>query len=112
MKLPNESPIYEFMLKNKTSDIETKRKALFSGGMTVLNNELESVLKNIAKTYKDQLSVNALNAVADGSITLFYATDMANALPSYMPFIKYKTKDGKAKMSIDLTPHEIGRAHG
>ena len=102
MKLVNDSMVYKYMLKDKESVINTYRLELIKGGMINLNAELAPQLANIKKIYNDVLTIKALEAVANGTIILFSAKNPKHCMPSYMPFIKYKSGD-KTFLAVDLT---------
>lgn len=102
MKLVNDSMVYKYMLKDKESVLNTYRLELIKGGMINLNTEFAPQLANIKKIYNDVLTIKALEAVANGSIILFSAKNPRHCMPSYMPFIKYKSGD-KQYVAVDLT---------
>lgn len=102
MKLVNDSMVYKYMLKDKESVLNTYRLELIKGGMINLNAELAPQLANIKKIYNDVLTIKALEAVANGTIILFSAKNPKHCMPSYMPFIKYKSGD-KTFLAVDLT---------
>lgn len=102
MKLVNDSMVYKYMIKDKESVLNTYRLELIKGGMTNLNSELTAQLANIKKIYTDVLTTKALEAVASGNIILFSAKNPKHCMPSYMPFIKYKSGD-KPYVAVDLT---------
>lgn len=104
MKLVNDSTVYKFMLKDKESTLNTYRNEIVNGGMHILNADLAIPLANMKKIYRDRLTQLAVDAVASGKITLYAAKDPKHCMPSYMPFIKYKTGDGP-QMAVDLTAH-------
>jgi hypothetical protein len=102
MKLVNDSMVYKYMLKDKESVLNTYRLELIKGGMINLNAEFAAQLANIKKIYNDALTIKAVDAVANGTIILFAARNPRHCMPSYMPFIKYKSGD-KQYVAIDLT---------
>lgn len=102
MKSVNDSMVYKFMLKDKESVLNTYRLELLKNGMINLNADFAQQLANIKKIYNDQLTNKAVDAVGDGSIILCAARNPKHCMPSYMPFIKYKSGD-KQYVVVDLT---------
>lgn len=102
MKLVNDSMVYQYMLKDKESVLNTYRLELLKGGMINLNAEFAQQLANIKKIYTDVLTTKAVDAVANGSVILFAARNPKHCMPSFMPFIKYKNGD-KQFVAVDLT---------
>lgn len=104
MKLVNESSIYKAITKDKEAELNIIKRNLVSGGMLDLKSLLLYKLEEIRKTRSGKLTELALNDVMNGNIILFSAKDRSANMPSYMPFIKYKTSAG-SKIAVDLTTH-------
>jgi hypothetical protein len=102
VKLVNDSMVYQYMLKDKESVLNTYRLELLKGGMINLNTEFAQQLANIKKIYTDVLTTKAVDAVINGSVILFAARNPKHCMPSFMPFIKYKNGD-KQFVAVDLT---------
>ena len=91
MKLVNESTIYRAILKDKQAELDSAKRALLSGGMKDLKLLLSHKFEEIRKSKSGKLTELALNEVARGNIIIFVAKDATKGMPSYMPFIKFKT---------------------
>ena len=104
MKLVNESSIYKAILKDKQAELDSAKRALLSGGMKDLRLLLAHKFEEIKKSKSGKLTELALNKVAKGDIIIFVAKDATKGMPSYMPFIKFKTSNG-TKIAVDVTPH-------
>lgn len=104
MKLVNESTIYKAILKNREAELDSTKRSLLSGGMKDLRLLLSHKFEEIKKSKSGKLTELALNEVAKGNIIIFVASDPTKSMPSYMPFIKFKTSNG-TKIAVDVTPH-------
>lgn len=104
MKLVNESSIYKAITKDKEAELNNIKRNLVSGGMIDLKPLLLYKFEEIRKTRSGKLTELALNEVMNGNIIVFSAKDRAANMPSYMPFIKFKTSTG-SKIAVDLTTH-------
>ena len=94
--------VYQYMLKDKESSLNTYRLELLKGGMINLNADFAQQLANIKKIYTDVLTTKAVDAVTNGDIILFAARNPRHCMPSFMPFIKYKAGE-KQYVAVDLT---------
>lgn len=92
------------MFKDKESTVNTYRTEIINGGMHILNADLAVQLANIKKIYRDTLTQKAVDAVVNGDILIFSAKNEKHCMPSYMPFLKYKTGNDM-KLAIDVTVH-------
>lgn len=99
MKDVHESEV--FKLLDKKGNIRAKCINNLSKTMVDLGPHMEDQFKVIARIFKDQLTVKAIEAVHNKSLILYY-TPTTDRLPVYYPFIKLK-KDGKPVIAVDLS---------
>lgn len=103
MKLIQESDIYGFIQGGHADTMNKHIADLISKGMKVVTKEIDYNLRTVEKAFKDPLTTEALNAVMSGKIQPFVAIKPTDAMPMYMPFIKYTTSTGETRVAIDLT---------
>lgn len=103
MKLIQESDIYGFIQGGHADTMNKHIADLISKGMKVITKEIDYNLRTVEKAFKDPLTTEALNAVMSGKIQPFVAIKPTDAMPMYMPFIKYTTSTGETRVAIDLT---------
>ena len=103
MKLIQESDIYGFIQGGHADTMNKQIADLISKGMKICTKEIDYNIRTVEKAFKDPLTVEAINAVMAGTIVPFVALNPTNAMPMYMPFIKYTTSNGDTKVAIDLT---------
>ena len=104
MKYVQETTIYKFINNGKEDQLNKQISELLSKDMIVLNSEFETEFKTIKRNYGDAITNAALNKIASGELIIFCTNNLKNAMPSYMPFIKYK-RGGKTFIAIDVTKY-------
>ena len=104
MKYVQETTIYKFVNNGKEEQLNKQISELLSKDMIVLNNEFETEIKTIKRNYGDAITNATLNKIASGELIIFCTNNLKNAMPAYMPFIKYK-RAGKTFVAIDVTKY-------
>ena len=103
MKLIQETDIYSFITNTNENVMNQRIATLINKGTRNITPEIDYNLRTIEKAFKDPLTIEALNAVRNGDIQPVIAYDVKQAMPMYMPFIKYTSTNGITKVMIDLT---------
>ena len=102
MKLIQDTDIFSYMNGGKEAILNKQIANLISTGMKVVTKEIDYDLRTIEKVFKDPLTIATMQAINKGEILPIIAKRPEEAMPTYMPFIKYKSSSG-LKIAVDLT---------
>lgn len=104
MKLAQETTIYKFINNGKEEQLNKQISELLSKDMINLNSEFVFEFKTIKRNYGDAITNAALAKIASGELMIICTNNLKNAMPSYMPFVKYK-RGGTTYVAIDVTKY-------
>lgn len=102
MKLIQETDIFSYINGGKEAILNKQIAALISTGSKIVTKELDYDLRTIEKSFKDPLTTATMKAIAESKIIPIIANESQNAMPTYMPFVKYKGSNGM-KIAVDIT---------
>lgn len=111
MRTATSSDIYFFCDPERVNAKKITATIKNPNSIAILNDELAPNLDIIKKMYKDQATIEMINAVKKGDIVIYYTNDAKLMMPIYMPFVKIKTQNG-FKIRVDIsnfTTTEIDR---
>lgn len=101
MKDVHESEVFKFL--NKDNAIQKRCQSNITKNMVDCKELLVDTFKTILKVYKDNLTLEAMNAVKAGRLIVYY-TKGDDKLPVYYPFIKFK-HSGTLKVAVDVSSY-------
>ena len=104
MKLIQDTDIFSYMNGGKEALLNKQIANLLSSGMYIVTKEIDYDLRTIEKVFKDPLTIATIQAINKGEILPIIAKHPAEAMPVYMPFIKYKSASG-LKIAVDITQY-------
>ena len=93
-----------FAQSAKKFAIEPKIKNMVSGkaGKVLTYEDIAPYLTSALRSFRESVFLKAVEDFKNGDLILVYCNDMGEALPPFLPFVKF-AKDGKKKVVIDVS---------
>ena len=103
MRSFKECDIYERMNKGNTISKRLIISMQSVNSKYILNNKMDDILSTLAKTYKDTVTIKAIEAIKQNRIFIV-ALPLDKVFPANIPFVRVK-RNGSAVVIVDITPY-------